>query len=185
MENWFLTIFLQFSRVPEALCEFFAFYFFPCLVGGGRIFPAGMEFRRLGGGERDPPSRSPRVKVWWTGGSSTSLRVSPSPILKIPAHNRKIKRKKWSQNRKLRQQPPNSRKLDQNGFKINFPSRFLVKTIKNLQNFLIYKFLAQTRILLKASWFLLNFLKTFKKPRGTLKPYLNRCLKFKNLLKII
>ena len=46
----FLTIFLLFSRVPGAVGAFFAF----CSWGEGGIFPAGVEFRRVGG-EAFPP----------------------------------------------------------------------------------------------------------------------------------
>ncbi|KAF0137872.1 MAG: hypothetical protein FD143_3733, partial [Ignavibacteria bacterium] len=56
----FLTIFLLFSRVSEAVGEFFAFCFFPFAVWGDYL--AGVEFRQGEGGGF--PSPSPRVKVW-------------------------------------------------------------------------------------------------------------------------
>ena len=52
----FSPFFALFSRVPEAVGEFFASYFFPFAVFflGGGIFPAGVEFKRVGGGEEFP-----------------------------------------------------------------------------------------------------------------------------------
>ena len=58
----FRPFFLLFSMVPEAVGEFFAFYFFSFAVWGG-IFPAGVEFWRVGGGRVPPPPIPPRVNV--------------------------------------------------------------------------------------------------------------------------
>ena len=56
----FRPFFLLFSMVPEAVGEFFAFYFFSFAVGGGEFFRLVWNSGGLGGG-RVPP---PRVNVW-------------------------------------------------------------------------------------------------------------------------
>ena len=57
----FLTIFLPFSRVPEAVGEFFAYEFFPfCGLGGGGNFAGRCGIQAGWGGEFPPP----RVNVW-------------------------------------------------------------------------------------------------------------------------
>ena len=66
MENWFFDhFFLIFSSVPDAVGEFFAFYFFPFAVWVGQFF--WLVWNSGGLGVSPPPF--PRVKVcfggWW------------------------------------------------------------------------------------------------------------------------